>query len=37
MSSKMSIDSVVSKLEAQIAFDREQEAFHAEQTPRLVL
>lgn len=31
MSSKMSLDSVVSRLEAQIAFDREREAFHAGQ------
>jgi hypothetical protein len=31
MSSTMSLESVVSRLEAQIAFDREREAFHAEQ------
>ena len=31
MASKMSLDSIVSRLEAQIAFDREREAFHAGQ------
>lgn len=31
MASSMSLDSVISQLEAQIAFDREREAFHAAQ------